>query len=143
MIRPLLSIALLAASAGCGSIPADPDGTLERVRAEGRYRVGLIASSNRPLAPERAQALLRRLSVATGARASIEPGPAEPLLARLEEGELDLVVGEFAEPSPWASKVTITEPIAANGPTALAAAARNGENAWIALLFREARTVAE
>jgi hypothetical protein len=52
------------------------------------------------------------------------------------------VLGEFAEPSPWARQVTISEPVAARGPIILAAAARNGENAWIALLFREAKAVA-
>jgi hypothetical protein len=134
----LLTAALLAA--GCDSIPADPDGTLERVRGERMFKVGLVASPT-PL-PDGAANLLQRLSRATGAEAAVERGPAEALLARLEEGELDLVLGEFAEKSPWAAQVTLTEPIAGAGPTILAAAARNGENAWIALVHREARAAA-
>jgi hypothetical protein len=134
----LLATALLA---GCDSIPADLDGTLDRVRAERRFRVGLIASPA-PLAPDRARALLARLSSATGARAAVEAGAAESLLHRLEEGELDLVLGEFAEPSPWEHQVTISEPVAERGAIVLAAAARNGENAWISLLFREAKAAA-
>ena len=83
-----------------------------------------------------------RLSRATGARPALEAGAAEPLLTRLEEGGLDLVVGEFAEKSPWSTRVTFTDPIAVEGPVMLAAAARNGENAWIGLVHREARAVA-
>lgn len=127
---------------GCDAIPADPDGTLERIRGEGRFRVGLIASTTAPLAPDRARALVDRLSRATGATAMVEEGAAETMLTRLEEGGLDLVLGEFSERSPWAPKVTVTEPIAARGPIVLAAAARNGENAWISLVFQEARAAA-
>jgi ABC-type amino acid transport substrate-binding protein len=133
----LLATALLAA---CDAIPSDPDGTLERVRGERMFRVGLIASHAPP--SERATDLLRRLSRATGAKATVERGPAEALLTRLEEGSLDLVLGEFAGKSPWAAQVTLTEPIGPDGPVILAAAARNGENAWIALVHREARAAA-
>lgn len=139
MNRAFLLAAVLLA--GCDAIPSDLDGTLERVRGERRFRVGLIASPA-PIAPDRARALLERLSGATGATAAIEPGAAEALLHRLEQGELDLVLGEFAEPSPWQHQVTISEPVAGRGATVLAAAARNGENAWIALLFREAKATA-
>lgn len=139
MSRTFLLAAVLLA-AGCDSIPSDPDGTLDRVRSERRFKVGLIASHAPP--PAEARDLIRRLSRSTGAKAALEQGPAEPLLTRLEEGDLDLVIGEFAEKSPWAAQVTLTDPIASNGPDILAAAARHGENAWIALVHREARAVA-
>lgn len=135
-----LAIVAVVLLAGCDSIPADPDGTLERVRQEHRYRVGLIASHLPP--PGAAADLLDRLSRSTGASPSVERGPAEALLTRLEEGELDLVLGDFAQESPWAAKVTLSEPIAAGGPTIFAAAARNGENAWIALVHRQVRASA-
>jgi ABC-type amino acid transport substrate-binding protein len=140
MNRALLIAAVLLVG-GCDSLPADPDGTLDRVRAERLFKVGLIASHAPP--PAVARDLLRRLSRATGAEAEVERGAAEALLARLEDGQLDLVLGEFAEKSPWASKVTLTEPLAGASPVVLAAAARNGENAWIALVHRESRAVAE
>lgn len=140
MKSPLLLAAILLA--GCDAIPADPHGTLERVRGERRFRVGMIASGPAGLAPERSRALLNRLSQATGALPSVEHGAAETMLTRLEEGGLDLVVGEFAEQSPWAAQVALTEPIASEGNTILAAAARNGENAWISLVHREARAAA-
>src|SRR5687768_17864740 len=138
MNRMLFLAALLLT--GCDAIPSDPDGTVERVRGEGLFRVGLIASHAPP--PDRAADHRRRLSKATGAKAAVERGPAEALLTRLEEGSLDLVLGEFAEKSPWAAKVTLSEPIGPGGSTILAAAARNGENAWIALVHREARAAA-
>jgi ABC-type amino acid transport substrate-binding protein len=136
MNRTFLLAAILLL-ADCDSIPSDPHGTLDRVRAERAFRVGLVASDSEP--PDGAVHFLRSLSRATGAKAVLERGPAETLLTRLEEGELDLVLGEFAEKSPWSTKVTLTEPIAVNGPIVLAAAARNGENAWIAVVHREAR----
>jgi len=136
MIRTFLLAAALLAS-GCDAIPADPDGTLERIRSERLFRVGLIASD--APAPDGAAVLLRRLSLATGAKAAVERGPAEALLTKLEDGGLDLVLGEFAEKSPWAAQVTLTDPIGPAGAIILAAAARNGENAWIALVHREAR----
>ncbi|HEX8225037.1 MAG TPA: hypothetical protein VF605_14555 [Allosphingosinicella sp.] len=141
-MKPPFFMAAALLLAGCDSIPADPDSSLERIRGERRFRVGLIASGGPALAPERAGALLDRLWRATGARPALEHGSAEALLTRLEEGGLDLVVGEFAEHSPWAAQVTLTEPIATEGRTILAAAARNGENAWIWLVHREARAAA-
>ena len=141
-MKPAILLAAALFIGGCDAIPADPDGTLDRVRSERQFRVGLIASHGRPFAPDRAQDLLKRLSRATGARAAVERGAAESLLTKLEEGRLDLVLGEFAEKSPWAAQVTLTEPIGASGTTVLAAAARNGENAWIALVHREARAAA-
>lgn len=138
MIRASLLAAALSIAA-CDSMPSDPDGTLERIRREGVFKVGLIESH---AAPDSGHALLGRLSRATGARPAVERGSAESLLTKLEEGSLDLVLGEFAEKSPWAAKVTLSEPIESHGPTSLAAAARNGENAWIGLVHREAEAAA-
>ena len=142
-MKPALLLAAALLVGGCDAIPADADGTLERIRGERRFRVGLIASARPPLAADRARALLQGLSGATGARPAIEEGAGEAMLTRLEAGEIDLVLGEFSEQSPWAASVTVSEPIATRGPIVLAAAARNGENAWISLVFREARAVGE
>lgn len=139
-MKALLLPAAALLLAGCDGVPADSDGTLERIRGERSFKVGLIASG--APAGERDRLLLGRLSRATGARPLVEHGAAETLLTRLEEGELDLVVGEFAERSPWAAQVALTDPIAAQGRTVHAAAMRNGENGWIALVHREARAAA-
>lgn len=129
---------------GCDGIPADPDHTSERVRAEGRYQVGLIAPADVPSAALE-QAFLAHVSQAAGARAVIEADAAEPLLLRLEEGDLDLVIGRVAADSPWRTRVSPLPPLAdaQGGAIELTAFARNGENRWIALLDRQARARAE
>jgi ABC-type amino acid transport substrate-binding protein len=145
---PLLAIlaALCAAATACG-LPKDSEGTLERIRGARVIRVGLILS--RPDAPldRRAEALLRRLQAATGASPRIFPGDGEPLLARLEEGEVDLVIGRFTATTPWSTLVSLTPPLAKTkqGKTEiiLAAAMQNGENEWISLVEREARALPE
>jgi hypothetical protein len=145
MIRlPLMTAALLLG--GCGAIPKDPDGTLDRIQAERSFRVGMIASSAQSAGLDRQRLLVRRVAGASGASATVEHGAAEPLLMKLEEGDLDLVVGELAPASPWSKRVTILPPlgeqVTRDGHVHVVAMARNGENAWISLLYREARAVA-
>lgn len=134
------AISMLCASCG---LPKDTDGTLERVRGARQIRVGLILSSPEASLDPRAGALLERLQRATGAQPRIFPGDAEPLLARLEEEELDLVIGRFTSSSPWRTLVALSPPLATTkqGKTEiiLAAAMANGENEWISLVEREAR----
>lgn len=76
----------------------------------------------------------------------IERGDAEGLLKGLEQGRLDLVLGRFEKKSPWLSLVTFSPPLRVEKEGKetfhLAAAMRNGENAWIGLVEREARDVA-
>ena len=136
--------ALCVAAAACG-LPKDSRGTLDQIRAAREIRVGLVlASPGAPVHPQ-AAALLRRLSAATGAGPRVFSGDGEPLLARLEEGELDLVLGRFTASTPWSRLVTLSPPLAKakQGETEiiLAAAMENGENEWIALVEREARAL--
>ena len=98
-----------------------------------------IEASDRPSA----LALVQRLAEATGATAAVSTGQVEDQLARLEDGQLDLVVGRFAEDSPWLSAVAILEPLSSRKvgqrTLNLAPVARNGENRWVALVEREIR----
>ncbi|TFI59656.1 hypothetical protein E2493_03290 [Sphingomonas parva] len=134
----ILGSALFACA--CSGIPRDPEGTLERVRAERAFKVGVIARGAAVSAAE--LAFLRNVERATGARAAIETGSAENLLLRLEEGGLDLVVGPFGTRTPWITRVSFVPPPdkrkAGEGVLLPSAAARNGENGWIALLHGEA-----
>ena len=142
--RFCLSLALLAACS-CADFPRDPEGTLDRVRAERSFKVGLVA----PLSGRdpKVDALLRRVEKVSGARGQVESGDGEPLLNRLEEGELDLVIGRFEAASPWKRLVSFSPPLRVEklGKTKfnLVAVMRNGENAWIGLIEREARKVGE
>ncbi len=69
-------------------------------------------------------------------------GSAELLLPKLEKGGLDIVVGRFAAETPWQKRVTLLPDSRRrkNDREALplAAAVRNGENGWIALVHRHA-----
>jgi hypothetical protein len=133
----------LALLAGCGSYPRDIEGTRERVESSRVIRVGIFQGALDGPDRQRAAAYLNRLRRATGATAHISTGPAEPLLARLEAGQLDLVIGEVATDSPWVSAVTVIEPLAeqriGNRTIGFSPIARNGENGWIMLLEREVR----
>ena len=145
MTRPILLFMLLCAAAGCDSIPADPEGTLDRIRSERSFRVGLIASGDSPVGAERQRAYISRVAQATGATPRIKQGASEPLLIELEEGKLDLVIGPLSPESPWLGRVSLLEPIGetiAPQRLALTPIARNGENRWIMLLEAEARPFA-
>ena len=129
--------------ASCGAYPRDIDGTRERVEAGHVMRVGIFQGSL--AGPDRAlaAAFLARLSRATGAEPRLVTDAAEPLLARLEAGELDLVIGEIAEDSPWLTDVAVIEPLSEHSlgerTVGLSPIARNGENRWVMLLEREVR----
>lgn len=135
---PILAASLFAA--GCDAIPKDPDGTLDRVRAQREYRVGLIAGPS--LGAGRQQLFLSRVSEAAGATPRISTDAAEPLLARLEAGELDLVIGAMTPHSPWSKHVALLPPlgeqVTRSGHLHLVAMAKNGENRWISLLHDSA-----
>lgn len=139
-----LCLSLLGA-ASCADFPRDPEGTLDRVRAERHFEVGMVAPLSQ--GDPNVDALLQRVSRASGAQARLESGDAEPLLNRLKEGELELVIGRFEAKSPWARYVSFSPPLRAekHGKTSfqLVAAMRNGENAWIGLVERGAREVGE
>lgn len=147
MISRFNLVALCLALGACERIPADQAQTLDRVRAEGRLKVGLAGAGGRSASvPE--QRLLMRLAGRTGARAEVEHGSLERLLTALEDGELDLVLGEMDKTSPWSKRVTLVAPALATTQAKpapelqLTAIARNGENGWIALLHDEAKAVA-
>jgi hypothetical protein len=135
---PLL---LCLALAACGPYPRDVSGTLDRIEREGRLRVGFADLSARDRVT--ARRFVARLEAATGARADIDLATMENQLGRLEDGELELVIGEFREDTPWSETVTVIEPLErrVRGVRAigLSPVTVNGENRWIALVEREVR----
>lgn len=144
-MRARTAFAVLGLLSACVDLPRDPDGTLERVRAERSIRVGLAGPLD-PAETRSARVLLDRVQAGTGAAPAIERAALEPLLARLEEGEVDMVLGRFAADTPWRTRVTLTVPLddlaGRGGGSHLHAALRNGENQWITLVQREARGIA-
>ena len=113
------------------------------MRAERRFSAGLIDAH--PPSTDWSGRIARfvgRVGRATGAQPQVQRDAAEPLLLRLEKGELDVVIGPMAPTSPWEKQVSLLPALAEHvGPDRhlrLAAIARNGENEWIELPHGEA-----
>ncbi len=109
-----VATAMLAATlAGCGmSIPADPDGTLDRVSG-GELRIGaspdpglVDVESSTPTGP--LADLAEKFATTLDARPEWTVGSEETLVGMLEAGDLDLVIGGFTEKTPWIDKAGIT-----------------------------------
>jgi len=137
----MLFTATLLLVTACGPYPRDIEGTLNRIDDARVIRVGLTQVE--PADAPAARAYLALLERRTGATVRTTTGSAERQLAALEAGELDLVIGEFAEDSPWFHSVAVIEPIASRSVgdrrIGLAPVAANGENRWIALLEKAVR----
>lgn len=104
---------LAATLAGCGmSIPADPDGTLDRVSG-GELRIGaspdpglVDVESSTPTGP--LPDLAEKFAATLDAEPEWTVGSEETLVGMLEAGDLDLVIGGFTEKTPWIDKAGIT-----------------------------------
>ena len=143
----LLLVAVLLTSTGCGvEIPADPDGTLERVQGD-VLRVGVSAmppwtSSVTGGEPDGVEiALIRAFAESLGSEVEWTEGGEEHLVSKLERGELDVVVGGITASSPWADKAALTRPYVtvtgADGqPEDHVMLSALGENAFLAALER-------
>src|SRR5690606_10796333 len=99
---------------GCsGGIPADPEGTLERV-TDGTLRVGV--SHNPPwtkLSPASDPSgsevdLVRQYAEQIGAETEWTEGSEAPLVEALDRGELDLVIAGFYDDTPWTEMAAVT-----------------------------------
>jgi ABC-type amino acid transport substrate-binding protein len=101
---------------GCGlQIPADPDGTLDRVRG-GTLHAGL--SPNGEITEVDESGRVRGSEVSTveafaeelGADVDWTVGSEESLVRGLEDGQLDLVVAGLTDATPWEEKAGVTRP---------------------------------
>jgi ABC-type amino acid transport substrate-binding protein len=116
--RVLLAAVAAALLAGCGSVvpddfPADPDGTLDRVRDKGVLRVGASPRSGWvDVADEppsgREPRLVAGFADHLAAEVDWTVAGEEELVRLLEEGEIDLAVGGFTEDNAWVDKVGLT-----------------------------------
>ena len=117
--RLLVLVAAAVLLTGCGTsllpddFPADPDGTLDRIRADGVVRVG---ASPRPGWVEvgddaptgREPELVEAFAESLGADVEWTVTGEEELVRLLEDGEIDLAVGGFTADNLWVSKVGLT-----------------------------------
>jgi ABC-type amino acid transport substrate-binding protein len=107
------TVAALALT-GCGlQIPADPEGTLDRVEG-GVLRVGVtehepwveLDSQGDPAGSE--AELVTRFAERLDAEVEWTTGSEAALVEALEGDELDLVIGGFLHDTPWAKHVGVT-----------------------------------
>lgn len=103
-------------TAGCGAtIPTDPDGTLDRARG-GTLRVGATANGSWVDLREgedpagREPDLVRSFASTLDADVAWSSGSEEALVAGLEDGDLDLVIGGLSEDTPWSEEAGMTRP---------------------------------
>ncbi len=122
------ALAVAVSVAGCGTYPADPSGTLERVSA-GTLRVGAsengewvkfsAGSSGRsdtaPTSPRRDEdvqgteaELVRGFAARLGAEIEWVSGTEHVLAEELKHRELDLVIGGLNDKTPWAQHGGLT-----------------------------------
>ncbi len=112
----------------CSDYPRDSAGTLDRAQ-DGSFTVGW---SGQAQADPWVQRFVQAVAARIGSRPVSVAGDTEPLLSRLEKGEIDLIVGTFEHKSPWEGRVTFSRPvfIADNGALEGKAASHSGEHAW-------------
>ncbi|MGK3953531.1 transporter substrate-binding domain-containing protein [Microbacterium sp. I2] len=134
------TVLALAALTGCGvTVPADPDGTLDRVRG-GELRAGASASGQLVTVDQdhvdgSLAELIEGLADSLDARVEWVVGSEEELVEGLENGELDIAVGGMTDRSPWVERVGVTRAYASipgAGDRSVVMLVPMGENAWLA-----------
>lgn len=106
--------ALAISLGGCGiRIPTDPDGTLDRVRESGELRAGatpagaaLVVDDDEPQGP--LVDLVEGFAAAEGADVVWTIDGEESLVAGLEDGALDIVVGDMTDATPWSDRASVS-----------------------------------
>jgi polar amino acid transport system substrate-binding protein len=108
-------VILSVLTAGCGTLPRDPENTLNRVREQHRMRVGLVEhppwvvrSSGEPVGAE--VQLARQFGSSIGANPEWFWNSEQQHMQALGRFELDLVIGGLDASTPWTKKVGITRP---------------------------------
>jgi ABC-type amino acid transport substrate-binding protein len=119
-----LLLAALVFLSGCATFPADPEGTLQKVRG-GILRVGASANGDwvRISAPGSGSVpssdvqgteadLVKRFAMQLGAGVEWVAGSEQVLAEELKQGALDLVIGGMDDRTPWVSHAGLTRPYA-------------------------------
>lgn len=150
-VRVFAALVCASAFAGGGcqtlsTLPRDPDKWSERVRTSGVLPVGIAQTGNAQAedGPEFARIGRRERRIAEavarhlGARVEWREGSALPLLARLQERQLPLVLGLVPEKTPYKKEVALSRPYISSGPgnAAYCVAVAPGENSLLLLVDR-------
>ena len=143
-MRALLLVSIgtfMLSISACTDLPRDPAGTTERVKRSHEIVLGTI---NGAVESPQTQHALNRLAAQLDVRVVRVSGHGEELLEDLETGKVDLVFGQFAQDSPWATKVHFGSPLSRRDKVpkderVARFAFRHGENGWISLVEQAAR----
>lgn len=139
----MLLIPLLTVLAACSlQVPADPDGTLDRVtgqtlRAGASVQGDLVTLDDGELSG-RLVTLVEEFAETLDATVEWTVGGEESLVAQVSDGELDLVVGDLTDETPWSTDVGVTRGHAVPGTEreALVMLVPPGENRFLTELER-------
>lgn len=144
LVVPVVAAGLLATT-GC-SIPRDPDHTLDRIDQEQALVAGaapapplLVVAGGRVEGPE--AELVEGFAATRGATVTWQVASQEELVKRLEDGQIDLMVGGLTSKSELSKKVGLTraysEEVDEHGDRVkYVVAAPLGENALVGELER-------
>ena len=123
----------------CSNIPADPNGTSERILSTRIFEVGIVTGSN----PKDTTAIVERIEKITGAKARVTRDETSLLTDQLEQGEIDLIIGSFAKNSPLKKSVAFSAAIGnrkvQSDQPVTRAGMPMGENRWIMLVEKAVR----
>jgi len=113
MLAPLTAL-LMVVLVGCVDIPADPKGSLERIRG-GVLNVGISLAPGLVAGTEREPSgplveLVHDYAASINATPNWTLRSEEQLVVFLEEETLDLAVGGFTPDTPWMDRVGVTRP---------------------------------
>jgi hypothetical protein len=138
----MLAVLAIWALNGCGTLPRDADQTSEEIARRKMIRVGVPTGLNL----RHTLQLMAVLQHGAGAQPLISRGELEHLLLKLEDGDIDVVIGWFDKKTPWTTRVSLAPPLRSvelqERTLELRAAMRNGENRWITTVEQASRTVA-
>ena len=117
----------------CSPFPKDASNTSEQIRDSGRMRVTIVSGTTDTIAAER---LVSHLAADWNATVFVERRPASYGLRALDEGRIDLLIGEFGRTSPVSKEASFSNAIGEPEPRdgsepALRIARRKGENELI------------
>lgn len=114
MRRVLALTTSLLLLSGCAAVPADPQGTLERVSG-GTLNVGVSPNGDFAFVSGDAvtgseAALVEAFADTVDADVEWTVGSEEALVRALEREDVDLVIGGLTDATPWADKAGVTRP---------------------------------
>lgn len=148
-LRPLLVLAAVGFLSGCdalSSLPRDSDKWSDRIRTSGVLPVGVAhrLDNNSDDGPELARFAAREKRIAEAvarqmnARVEWRDGSALPLLEKLSQRELPLVLALVPQSTPYKGHIGLSRAYAPSGPgnTPLCIAVAPGENALLLVVDR-------